>query len=384
MGNKGKHSMLSAVDFCFDVMKEKIDGKGEDSYFYSVLDQKAIFGAFDGCGGSGARRYESLQGKTGAYMASRVISGATKDWFESSDFGDNETPNTAKLREKMQEYLDICSSEGKTTSTIKGKMSKSFPTTAAIIACVPREDSISATCIWAGDSRCYLLDETGLKQLTDDDLSGLDPMENLTADGVMTNVISASSEICLHEKQIKITKPCLVFSATDGCFGYLPTPMEFEYLIVDTLVRSENAVEWETKMMDFLKETAGDDFTLCGASIGYRSFSQLRMRMKTRRDYLFAEYIREIGYKTQEEKKQLWRRYAPDYMAFLDAIQKPVKTTAENRDHSLETMSDSELPEEAIKSDRLEMRVNVPQESHQQEKQENNVNRGFQKPTDLD
>lgn len=317
MAEKSRQSMLSVLDFCIEVYKEKIEGKGEDSFYYSAMPEKAVFGVYDGCGGSGARRYERLQNRTGAYMASRVISGATKDWFDSSTSIENSVPNIETLTERMQEYLAICKREGETASSIKGKMSKAFPTTAAVIVCAPAKGKISATCIWAGDSRCYMLDSSGLMQLTDDDISGLDPMENLTADGGLTNVISASSKIRLHSKQIDITKPCLLFAATDGCFGYLSTPMEFEFLLLDTLLRSKSISEWENNIQAFLQNTAGDDFSLCGCSFGYGTLNNLQNQFKQRRSFLLSEYIEGIAAKTIEEKTLLWKDYSGYYSRYL-------------------------------------------------------------------
>ena len=318
MAKTSKYGIRSVLDFCIDVYKEKIDGKGEDSYFYSVSDEKAVFGVFDGCGGSGARRYEKLQGRTGAYMASRVISGAVKDWFDSSAFFDNDMPNIAALTEKMREYLEICKHEGDTASAIKGRLARSFPTTAAAIALSARSGQLNATCFWAGDSRCYMLDETGLMQLTEDDIRGLDAMENLTSDGGLTNVISADSRIKLHTKTLPITRPCILFSATDGCFGYLSTPMEFEYLLLDMLINSASISEFENGLKEFLRNVAGDDLCLCGCAIGYGTLEKLQNSLKPRRAYLLSEYINGIEETTQEEKLLLWHKYAPDYSRYLD------------------------------------------------------------------
>lgn len=359
MADTKKQGILSVLDFCVEIYKEKIDGRGEDCFFYSALDEKAVFGVFDGCGGSGARRYEKLQGKTGAYMASRVISGATKDWYDSTSFLEGQATNTLALEEIMQGYLTVCKREGETTSSIKGKMSKSFPTTAAIICCTPDKGKIIATCIWAGDSRCYKLDETGLMQLTEDDISGLDAMENLTADGGLTNVISASNKIRLHSKQVEIKRPCILFTATDGCFGYLSTPMEFEYLLVDTLVRSKSVDEWERNLTEFLKNTAGDDFSLCGCSIGYGTLDNLQNRFKPRRSYLLTEYINGIEGKSSEEKSEMWREYAANYSIFLCM---PSKIEPEKKDYEKSVVEEDKCPTPAPqpKSIATEEKKDVP------------------------
>lgn len=94
-------TFFSVIDFGIEVFKEKIPGNGEDSFLYMFTPNSGIVGVFDGCGGSGAKKYEKYQGKTGAYMASRVVSGATRDWFigPSGEIGGSKRDLTSfKLR----------------------------------------------------------------------------------------------------------------------------------------------------------------------------------------------------------------------------------------------------------------------------------------------
>ena len=309
-------NLLSAFDFVLEVFKEKIPNNGEDSYLYMFSPRNGIFGVFDGCGGSGAKKYEKYQGRTGAYMASRVVSGATRDWFIDYDLGKG-TNDPAALKQRIKQYLALCREIGGGTTSIKGSMSKDFPTTAAIISVSTDNRSVYATCLWAGDSRCYLLDAEGLKQLTEDDLGGLDAMENLTADGVLTNVISSSKDFELHHKRITITRPALLFSATDGCFGYFSTPMEFENLLLYSLCYSENVEEWERSISAVLEEVAGDDYSLSGFAVGFGSFAKLKHSFEKRYSDLDDTYIKELEDKAQDEKLALWSSYKSTYSQYL-------------------------------------------------------------------
>lgn len=307
---------LSVIDFGIEVFKEKIPDNGEDSYLYMFNPNSCVVGVFDGCGGSGAKKYEKYRGKTGAYMASRVVSAATRDWFIELKNG-NPANSQSALKERIKEYLSLCREIGGGTTTFKGSMSKDFPTTAAVLVMFVDGHKIHVTCLWAGDSRCYLLDSEGLKQLTEDDLGGLDAMENLTADGVLTNVISSSKDFTLHQKTFTIAKPTILFSATDGCFGYFSTPMEFENLLLSTLRSSNNVEEWEKKIADVLQEVAGDDYSLSGFALGYASFSNLKEAFRNRYSELFNKYINGLNEKTQEEKMILWSAYKPSYTLYL-------------------------------------------------------------------
>lgn len=74
--------------------------------------------------------------------------------------------------------------------------------------------------IWAGDSRGYVLSDMGLAQVTKDDIDdSVDALDNISNDGVLTNVVSADGNYILHSKQIKIKDKIIIFNATDGCFG---------------------------------------------------------------------------------------------------------------------------------------------------------------------
>lgn len=172
------------LDSIFCVYKEKITGAGEDSFCYQIGEQKLLLGAFDGCGGSGARKYAAYRNKTGAYMPSRAVVGAVQWLFDNDLFTDDGEENARRIYSVMTESLAVCSahSGAEGSSKLRGSMSKAFPTSAAIVYCAVRSGAISLDCYWAGDSRVYLLDEDGLAQITADDLDGLDAYENISGD----------------------------------------------------------------------------------------------------------------------------------------------------------------------------------------------------------
>ena len=311
------NAFLTAMDFGINIFQEKIPTKGEDSFLYSFNRAGGIAGVFDGCGGSGAKKYERYGGNTGAYMASRVVCGAVKDWrYDCLNTGSG-TVDISSLKCRIKAYLNICKETGGSTTAMRGSLAKDFPTTAAVLLTTVNRGLLQATCIWVGDSRCYLLDSDGLKQLTEDDLDGLDAMENLTADGVLTNVISASRDFDIHEKTITFTKPCILFTATDGCFGYLSTPMEFEYLLLSTLLSADSVTDWENALTSALRDLAGDDFTLSGMSFGFGSLMSLKTSFQNRYAHLLKNYISGITGKSQEEKIALWNTYAVGYSRYL-------------------------------------------------------------------
>lgn len=298
---KKANQQLNSI-FC--VNKEMIPDHGEDCFYYDADDNDFIVAAFDGCGGSGSKKYENFSGKTGAYIGSRAVCGGVKGWFESSRKNDTMVNYIGKA-------LEICNSYADKSGRIMGSLGKAFPTTAAIVTGSLSKNGIGVNCFWAGDSRCYMLDTQGLHQLTEDDLDGQDAMSNLLNDGVMTNVISAGSSFDLHIKSMSVNYPCVLLSATDGCFGYLKSPMEFEFLLLDTLMNAKSLYEWRLALYDSMQSVAGDDFTLCVAVCGFKDFNDIKKRFLSRLEFLKSAYI-----DTQEDILLLWEKYKKDYLAF--------------------------------------------------------------------
>lgn len=312
-------SFLQYADCIIECCQEKIEHNGEDSYFTSLTDGAGLVSVFDGCGGSGAKKYTRFQNKTGAYMSSRVVAGATRDWFTQS-FGTPEFENepAASLKRKIQKYLNICKEVGDEASSLKGLLAKDFPTTASIVVATSRDGkTVDVLCLSAGDSRCYMLSPEGLMQLTEDDLGNVDAMENLTADAVLTNVITTSKDFEIHEKRLTVPTPCILFAATDGCFGYLSTPMEFEYMLLECLLTSRNVLEWEDRLKSTLIRLSGDDFSFTGLSVGFGSFEGIQQAFRPRAEHLNAAYIANLQHATLEEKTRLWHLYKGKYERFL-------------------------------------------------------------------
>ena len=308
---------LTKVDFFLEVYQEKIPNNGEDACVLCATDHAVLTGVFDGCGGSGAKSYAKLQGKTGAYAASRIASAATGAWFFES--GTNPTGADAqelkkRLHALLSQSLDIVHEASKLSSA----MIKTFPTTAAIAVCTEEQGEMVSHCFWAGDSRVYWLDEDGLAQLSEDDLDITDAMENLYEDGVIKNVINLSKDFSIHHRTFRMEKPGMIFCATDGCFGYVSTPMEFEYMLVDTLCASGSPSEWERSLHDTFSKVAGDDYTLSGAVFGFGNFDCMQHRFANRRATLFHKYIGNIKELSRHEKTILWAtQYKDAYYRYI-------------------------------------------------------------------
>lgn len=319
MASKYIGQIVTDLDSIFYAYKEKIAGAGEDSFCYQMGEQSVLLGVFDGCGGSGARLYENYHGQTGAYMASRAVAGVTQRLFECGGFADSVEETANRVHTAMLKSLAVCKENSgiQGGSKLKGSIAKEFPTTAAIACCTPKADGVSIDCYWAGDSRVYLLDEDGLAQITADDLDGLDAYENISGDGVLTNVISASKPFRIHSARITSSKPVLVFAATDGCFGYIPTPMEFEAFLLECLCSATSMAEFECRITKRLEKIAGDDYTLVGAAFGYGTFSALKSSFVQRACDVAQTYQKSLEHADSETVLALWKKYQKNYSRYI-------------------------------------------------------------------
>lgn len=298
--------LIGMTDFLFSFSGEKEPGKGEDAFVYALNESRAMLGVFDG---SGDRAFAALKDKTGGYLASRAAAGAYLHWFEGLEEG--QEPDPLDVTEQIRRCLELCREAGGENKA--GKLS----TTAAAAICRPGRGGVDVQLQWAGNSRVFLLDGEGLAQLTEDDPGGLDAMGALTRRGASANEIGLSQDWGLHTARLTMGRPGLLFAATDGCFGGLSTPMEFEYLLLSTLQGAPNAQAWEESLAGSIGKAAEDDYALSGIALNAGSFDDLKRQLARRTSLVYRTYIRGLESCTEEEKQQLWEHYRDHYQRLL-------------------------------------------------------------------
>ena len=313
-----------SLDFVMSFCRDKIPGHGEDSYCYSFCDSAGLLGVFDGCGGAGARKHEYYSNHTEAYMASRFCAGVFYDQFCGlfpCNYSAKDLAEKVFVVQAVKRLKEFVPPEDASGFRVKGSGVRTLPSTAAVaLIQQDRDGSALVSAMWAGDSRVYIIDSLGLAQLTVDDTTVTDPMENIYEDGILKNVFCSDKEVKLHCKTIKIQSPFLVFSATDGCFGYLSTPMEFEGILLETLMETNCIAEWETQLADIISSVAGDDHTLCLAAYGYSSYHELKNSFMRRYEYIRDHYlvpVAKMPVTDREARNELWSAYREDYMRYI-------------------------------------------------------------------
>lgn len=312
------------LSFFLSFCKEMVPDHGEDSYCHAFCDTAGLVGVFDGCGGAGARRHDYYSGQTEAFMASRLCAGVFYDCFRCSYPSD--LTARAFAQERLKPAVEDCLHRFRPPRDgdglqIRGSMVRTLPSTAAAALIQPGEgDGLQVSAIWAGDSRVYVLNKDGLAQLSADDTSVPDPMQNLYEDGVLKNLLCGDRAVTLHFHTVELKPPFLVFAATDGCFGYLSTPMEFEGLLLDTLMDSDNASQWESRMSDAMGAVAGDDHTLCMAAYGFRDLRAVKRALSPRRAALHESCLDRLASLPMEDRQTrlaLWEQYRGQYARYM-------------------------------------------------------------------
>jgi serine/threonine protein phosphatase PrpC len=322
----------------------KVAGQGEDSD--PILRdgrELGLVGVFDGMGGAGGTVYETQDGpRSGAYLASRLARDVVEQRMVAlldPKWNLDGPAAAADLKRSVQSALQARLVELKApTSGLRSRLLRALPTTMALVALQRREpggDRWACHLLWAGDSRVYVFRPgPGAQQLTVDDIRDRgDAMANLREDSVVSNAMSADTDFVVHHRKVELTAPFLVVAATDGCFGYLPSPMHFEHLVLAALRDAPNTDSWSAAVQAAVSAVTGDDAAMAVLGVGadhdtFRELfaartAELEQRWIAPLNELDANLRRrereldELRTARQEQQAQLWAAYKPGYEQYL-------------------------------------------------------------------
>lgn len=281
------------------VWTEQVPGRGEDAEPFVAHHKdsdQGMLAVFDGSGGAGAApvwQASDGESRTGAWVGSRVARLATDHWFHDvAAEGEPATPDT--LRNYLQYFLGHAPQR---RSKISGTMRRQLPTTLAGVhyRLVRPQDELQLELrpLWAGDSRAYVLrPDTGLQVLTRDHTRESDALELLRTDPPMTNLVCADRDFEIGGQLLIHPFPCVLLAATDGFFGYVHTPADFEALLLSTLHDAGTVDEWSDLIRRAVQACTADDASLALVALGYHGFKDLREQFTARLDELTDRYVR--------------------------------------------------------------------------------------------
>jgi hypothetical protein len=322
----------------------KVPGRGEDSDPI-VRDGRelGLVAVFDGMGGAGGTVYETPDGpRTGAYLASRVARDVVEERMLAllDPEWNLDGPTAARdLRRSVKRALaDTLTELNAPASGLRSRLLRALPTTMALMALQrrePREGHWAGHVFWSGDSRVYIFDPaTGAHQLSRDDLRDQgDALANLRQDSVVSNAMSADVDFVVHHHQVELAAPFLAVAATDGCFGYLRTPIHFEHLVLASLRDSTEAGSWSRLLQQRIAVITGDDAAMAVLGVGadHGEFRQLfaartaeiEQRCVVPLDERESEVVRAEQTVAEARRRQaalqtsLWAAYKPEYERYL-------------------------------------------------------------------
>lgn len=303
------------------VWTERIPGHGEDAdplVLFHRPTGRGLISVFDGVGGAGrtvAGRTAAGVDHTQAWVASRRVRGLVEEWFAGG-------PTMSDLGEHIAGRL---ATGVTTTGRMRGSIHRQFPTTLAGLDFHLTGGEACWDVLWAGDSRCYVAEPgPGLQQLSRDDTDSSDALELLVQDPPMTNMISAGRHFKLNYSRGRAPLPCLLVCATDGFFGYVETPAQFEHVLWETLLSAQDILHWSALLAERVGSYTGDDASLALIALGFTGFDDLRVYFRQRADQVRAEHAEPMlrvrpgdraGLAAARERS--WQRYRHDYEARL-------------------------------------------------------------------
>ncbi|GAB3837531.1 hypothetical protein ACFPIJ_16650 [Dactylosporangium cerinum] len=324
----------------------KVPGQGEDSDpIVREGRELGLVAVFDGMGGAGGTVYETPDGpRSGAYLASRVARDVVEERMLAllDPEWNLDGPAAARdLRRSVKRALaDTLAGLNAPPSGLRSRLLRALPTTMALMALQcrePRRGRWAGHVFWSGDSRVYVFDPaTGAHQLTSDDLRDRgDALVNLRQDSVVSNAMSADTDFVVHHHQVELTAPFLAVAATDGCFGYVRTPIHFEHLVLASLRDSTESESgsWSRLLQQRIAAIAGDDAAMgvLGVGADHEEFRQLfaartaeiEQRCVVPLDELESEVGRAEHAAAEARRRHaavqtsLWAAYKPEYERYL-------------------------------------------------------------------
>jgi serine/threonine protein phosphatase PrpC len=265
---------------------ERTPGRGEDADPLVVLHRPSglgLLGVFDGAGGAGravAGRTPRGVERTQAWIASRRVRGLVEEWFVSERSDASAEALAAHVAGRLGK--DVLR-----RGRMRGSIHRELPTTFAGLSFDVDGPRLRWDALWAGDSRCYVVESaSGLQQLSTDDCDLDDTLAQLLQDPPMTNLVCANQPFRINTRPGSAELPCVLLCATDGFFGYVDTPARFELILLETLLSAQDCMHWAGLLAERVSTYTGDDASLALAAFGFADFDALRASFRERLEHL--------------------------------------------------------------------------------------------------
>ena len=289
---------------------------GEDALCAAEGPGLTAFGVADGCGGLGSRRYENLQGHTGAWVAARATMQALEHFVQREPRLPQTLTEGAAFRDRLEHQLGqmltglAARYDAPLPQRLTGSMQSPFPTTLCAALCQQEGDSLQVLLLHIGNSRACLWTPQGILQLTKDDLRGApDAFDSLYGDVPLRQYLSGENIPKLHLCRLRLKAPEMLLLATDGAFDFVRSPMAWELLLWKALQKADSPEKWAEHMYTLWSQQAGDDASLLLFPLSQDHYGALRLVSPERVQGLTPlERVRRM-----EPLRKSWESYRKKY-----------------------------------------------------------------------
>ena len=307
----------------FILQSETVRGCGEDSAFVQNFESGLVVtGVFDGCGNIGNRRYSGANDRTGAYIGSRIAACAASEYFEKNFSAKGVSYIKRTSAEQLEYVRQLKEHISAKLCDVKSRLGRSeeekcgiLPTSVSITAAMSAGKFTLCNCIWAGNTRAYMLDDQGLCQLTnaDTDTDSGDAFLEIRKKGRITNFAGGEGDFTLHSGFTVLARPVILINASADCFTHLRTPMDFENVVLETMAEASSPSRWMARLGEIMKKISGGDFTLTAACYGFEDFDDMKKYYSMRLIRLQNDYINKQSGADEKILRQLWDNYKSVY-----------------------------------------------------------------------
>lgn len=217
---------------------ESEPGHGQDT---AISGQNYAF-VFDGLGGKGGKPRTNTAGEREleAKIASTVSAKALKKLLEERLDGWSSLIQDERFRASVPGEIVVeitAALNDALQAAAKEWNADTLPTTISGWLLFPLPDkTFYAMAIWAGDSRCYTIDDRCMKLYTRDDTAEnqrADAMEELMLSGspAISNRLGVDKMVHLNHTSLIVDHRTLLLTCSDGIYGYVLSPMHLEYYL---------------------------------------------------------------------------------------------------------------------------------------------------------
>ena len=279
------------------ISREGIDEDAEP-ICYQHRKSHVVLGVFDGLGGAGGILYDGGHGRrTQAWYASRKAREIVN--YHKNNFYKLSAKSLADDLHRGFDYSfkDTPHNQSKLKGSLLSKSDQGFPTTIAI-ACVDLKDKI-VSWFWAGDSRCYWLNSSGLQCLTRDHSNVNDLLDTHFEDPPLSNYVSKKDFYIDEGKtSTQVFENYMVFACSDGLYDTW-NPLEFMCILYEGIVSSETFDNFISFLSDQNKSLMKDDISASFLFVG--AWYEFQKEVEPLREDIKTELARINGERQSHE-----------------------------------------------------------------------------------